>query len=340
MSSIIESNLNDEIIIYNKYNKKNYSDEILNIKYKNLLENIKLMPLISLTNEEEKHVCYRIVSQITHDWENSKKPIYFLPDNKIFTLCNNYKDCKLKRFGYKDKKNYCNMKNQECSYIMKDNKCKKLDCEFSKDFKVKFKKNIYLCKNKNLCEYQYTIEDFAYNSVLKMVRNWIAHSKLEENKIDIGVTAFIFGIGMRGLFDINKLKNKENYITWENRLVDLIGGCYKENDKIDKNNIINMISESCFNFYNIAKDLNNFAYSPNIGNILHLIGGENSDLICDWKYVLRLFSHCLFPVDIKSKFKKDEGKYEFKLEVNTDFLENKDAIELKYFKAIYKACLV
>lgn len=345
MSNIIESNLSDDIIVYDKYsNKKNLDDEIFSIKYKNLLENIKLMPIISFTNHEEKHVCYRIVNQITHDWESSKKPIYFVPNKKILTLCNNYKDCVLEKFGYRGRGGYCKIKNQDCNDIIVNNKCKKADCKFSKDFKVESKYNTYLCENEKPCDYKYTIENFAYNSVLKMVRNWLAHNKLEEKKIDVGLAAFIFGIGMRGLFDVESLRyKKEEYLKWENKLIDLIGECYNENEedyRIDENSIINMISKSCFDFYNIAKDLNDFAYSPNIGSVLHLIGSENSNLRCNWKYILRLFAHCLFPIEIKSEFKEDEGKYEFKLEVNTDFLEKEDAIELKYFKAIYKACLV
>lgn len=351
MSIIID--LNDGSIIYNRYNnKKNFDDEFLIIKYRNLLDNIKLIPFIIDTGDKEKdrnierHIYYRVINQITHDWESSKKPIYFLPDKKVFTLCNNYKDCILKDFGYKDKNRNCIDDNDNCDYIMVNGKCKADKCIFSKDFKFTSKYKNDLCKNEHFCKYQYTIEDFTYQSVLKMVRNWLAHNKLQENNIDVGLAAFIFGIGMRGLFDIENLNHekKEEYLKWENKLIDLISECYnknKEDYKIDKNSIINIISKSCFDFYDTAKDLNDFAYSPNIGSMIHLIGGEKSNLHCNGEYILRLFAHCLFPVKIEPVFKEeDEGKYEFKLEVNTDFLEKEDAIELKYFKAIYKACLV
>lgn len=350
MTNIVSINLeNDDIIMYNKKynNKKNELDNT--IQFKELLDNIKIIPFIA-TENEEKHTYYRIISQITHVWESAKKPRYFLPNKDIFALCDNYKGCVLERYGYKQKveSNFlCDLKKSDCEYskyIGKEKTCQNLSSCMNKG---NFKDDSELCKNIKSCKYQYTIEDFAYNSVLKMVRNWLAHNKLEENEIDVGLAAFIFGIGMRGLFDIESLNDKdkkEEYLKWENKLIDLISKCYNENEenyKIDKNSIVNMISKSCFNFYEIADKLNDFAYSPNIGSVIHLIGGEKSNLRCHGKYILRLFAHCLFPVKIEPVFKEeDESKYEFKLKVNTDFLEKEDAIELKYFKAIYKACLV
>lgn len=144
---------------------------------------------------------------------------------------------------------------------------------------------------------------FAYHSVLKTLRNWIAHNKLKK-ETDVYFASFIFGIGMRGLFDKDKIDNKE-YLIWEKKLLTLIGEA-KVNDNINNNNInpkeeviIDRIKKSCTNLYNIASDLKCFAYTPNISSIIHDIGSEKSNIDCKKEYILKLYGHCLFPIQLK-----------------------------------------
>ncbi len=344
MCNIVLSELNEDLIVFDKkYNNK--SNDLSIMHFQELLHNMNLMPLIP-TEDKEEYQYHRILSQISHDWESTKKPIYFLPQDGITVMCTNYKECVMNKFGYKkkiDKEFLCSRKNYNCEYLVDDKKCGNRNaCIFSKDHKLLNKNRASLCGCTEKCEYQYTIQDFAYQSVLKMVRNWLAHSKLK--KYDLYSAAFVFGIGMRASFDIDALKSQE-YVKWEEELLNLISQCSNYNKNVKANNLIfedktvirDVISKSCFDLYNIAASLNDFAYTPNISYIIHTIGGENSSLTCNTKYILRLFAHCLFPVEIQPKVNVKVSDYGFRLNVNTDFLKNDSSIEFKYLKAIYNA---
>lgn len=340
MCNIILPTLDDDIIIYNnRYNGKNTK---LSIAYlEELLENLRLMPL-AIEKDKENHQYKRIVSQISHHWESAKKPVYFCPQDDFTVMCTNYKECVLSKFGYKKKVAgdfYCireNYNEHSCEHLIENRKCSNRDtCTFSNDYKSGNKNRVSWCSGIDKCKYQYTIQDFAYQSVLKMVRNWLAHSKIKY--FDVYTASFIFGIGMRALFDIDALENQE-YVKWENKLLNLIA--HKKNTKIsdlifEDKTIENAISKSCFDFYKVASNLNDFAYTPNLSYIIHTIGGENSSVDCNTQYILRLFAHCLFPIEIQPKADEKVSDYSLGLNINTDLLKNRDLIEFKYFRAIY-----
>lgn len=339
LCGILYDNLNEDMLIFNKkYRKKQY--EALSVEYfRGILEDIMNLPLTPI-NGDEKIIYYNIANKISRDWESAEIARYFYPqeyDDVIYDkICLNYRECVFDKFGYRRISNlneyFCINKNM-CKFKKVSNICTAKKCLYSFNYKIN---NSATCRNKENCEYEYSLLDSAYQAVMNTIRNWIAHNKLTKSNFDIATAAFILGIGLRAFFDVDKLPEdkKQEYDMWENLIVNLINN--NDDCQMDKNEISDKIKKSCMNLFEKIKISGNIAYTSNIGQVIHNIGSEKSNIICDMNYIFRLYIHSLFPIRFIPMENVEVSDYGFRLKVSTDYLNKTGTIELQYFKAIFK----
>ena len=134
--------------------------------------------------------------------------------------------------------------------------------------------------------------DAADYSVLKFLRNMIAHGKIKE--VSLEFCAFIFGTGMRFLFNIN---NKE-YQKLEDSLLDCIGT--EQIPVIDIRNKLNTLLNEAY-----EHNKSEFLIDDNIYRIFQIIGSKKSkmDIIalqhCYQLYVLKFYTIKKLEIQIK-----------------------------------------
>lgn len=136
--------------------------------------------------------------------------------------------------------------------------------------------------------------DAANYSTLKFLRNMIAHGKIKEASLEF--CAFIFGTGIRFLFNIN---NKE-YQKLEDSLLDCIGTEQKNAPVIDIRDKLNTLLNEAY-----EHNKSEFLIDDNIYRIFQIIGSKKSEMDtialqhCYQLYVLKFYTIKKLEIQIK-----------------------------------------
>ena len=150
-------------------------------------------------------------------------------------------------------------------------------------------------------------ENSAYQMTLKTTRNWFAHRCLE--KISLLTTAFLFGIGMRGLLGKN-LRDKidfdtaagnfEGYRRWENELLALIEELDERKPSAGEVKLDDLIKKSREEFSEriknaTGKDFKMDSKTDVCSFIQNFIGQKKYDIERREEDLLRDFLHGIYP---------------------------------------------
>lgn len=154
--------------------------EVYGIAYfQDILDEILSMPLV----EDELNNCSRykkIIWSLTHCMESTSYP---KPIKKWYKINCHYKgECEWKD-GKDDNKNY------------------------------------KYCSNENPCVYKYDIHLNASHTILRLIRNWLAHERIKGDQIELEFYVFLSALALRFVFDIDGLKKKDDYIEIERKLL-------------------------------------------------------------------------------------------------------------------------
>ncbi|MVX66952.1 hypothetical protein GKZ28_25170 [Clostridium chromiireducens] len=186
---------------------------------------------------------------------------------------------------------------------------------------------------------------FSYHAVMKTLRNWNQHKKL--NKFSTKDVAFIFIICMRGFFEINAADDVyKEYEKYENELLDLISSGKKHELKWGcEEEIAVKIGQSYGELYSESKKVNEDQHKDTIHAYNHIsnIGSEKSDLTeLSMQYIYKLFWHCTFPFDSIElicsdlEFKDNNLKATYSYNIKQDKYTPKDEITNKILESIYE----
>ncbi len=151
-------------------------------------------------------------------------------------------------------------------------------------------------------------ENRAYQMTLKTTRNWFAHRCLE--KMNLLTTAFLFGIGMRGLLGKNlrdkldsdtKDENFEGYRRWEEELLALIEELDKRKRLAGEIKLGDLIKKSREEFSdrikNVAgKDFKTDSQTDVCKLIQDFIGQKKYNIERREEDLLRDFLHGIYPL--------------------------------------------
>ena len=169
--------------------------------------------------------------------------------------------------------------------------------------------------------------DYAYYNLLKTTRNCLAHAnseKLPKIKLDLRITAFLFGLSLRGLFDFSNiddsLKNSYGeYREWEKNLLNLLEE--QEDNTTNKKVFPDEIVLESFkdincrvsNNYNLNKDIP-YLIRDFLGRKDNTINGDLSR-----SFLLRSFLHGINPIifTFPPRFKGDKN-LDVKVEIKLD----------------------
>ena len=144
---------------------------------------------------------------------------------------------------------------------------------------------------------------YAYQMTLKTTRNWFAHRCLE--KMSLLTTAFLFGIGLRGLLG-EKLREKLNrgadeifkeYKRWENELIALIEELDKDKPSAGKKETGEIVIKSCQEFFTRIKT-NKVEITTDICSFIQQnIGQKKDNKDIREEDLLRDFLHGVYPIN-------------------------------------------
>lgn len=133
-------------------------------------------------------------------------------------------------------------------------------------------------------------EEYPYFAIMKTARNWLAHRVIK--KLSLQTESFLFGVCMRGLFNLSNLDNQiiNNYNAWENELLKLI-------EKLDAaypscvdgtSSLILSSSKELRIRSGYEQIQNKYKY---IYNLLNFMGQSTNSIKCYEEDLLRAFLH-------------------------------------------------
>lgn len=134
-------------------------------------------------------------------------------------------------------------------------------------------------------------EEYPYFATMKTARNWLTHRVIK--RLTLQTECFLFGIGMRGLFNFSKLDYETlgNYTKWENELLKLI-------KKLDKSypSCIDAFSSLVISSSEEIRTRSNYEQIKNdqrkyIRNVLDYMGQSTNSIKCYEADLLRAFLH-------------------------------------------------
>lgn len=176
-------------------------------------------------------------------------------------------------------------------------------------------------------------------STMRLLRNWIAHSRLLNDTLQCDYVAFLFGIGMRALFEVDKMEYglRNYYCEIEKRLIGIIFKCNKN----DNFNIKDYIEKSNKDFLMKLLDIRKIPtdFKDTVG-LIQFLGGDknNSPIQCKYSYILRYFGHYMLKTNLSQfdcNYDNDNGKVCFAIsfcQPNMELLEG-NIIGETYLKA-------
>ena len=177
---------------------------------------------------------------------------------------------------------------------------------------------------------------YAYWITMRMTRNWLAHDIIkDENKSgfkNLWTMAFLFGVGMRGMFDLQALlKDKfDEYCEWENELLALI--IQEDNPwqtltisdseaKQKMERFRNLIIRSHYELYDRSKDNINGALTNDVGWLLFEMGQkEKNNIPCCEMDLVRNFLHGITLLEFELSERQDLNQLEkYKVFIGVDY---------------------
>lgn len=179
---------------------------------------------------------------------------------------------------------------------------------------------------------------YAYWTTMHMTRNWLAHDIIKDDNHKSGfkylwVMAFLFGVGMRGMFNFDKLLKYEGtdryyeYCKWEDELLALIQERYpqqkmtiSDSDAEQKVELFRKLILRSYNELHIrSKKLEYGVLSLNIGGLISEIGNQKNGIPCNEMDLLRDFLHgitLLYANRPKGQDQNQCGIYNFVIHVD------------------------
>lgn len=161
---------------------------------------------------------------------------------------------------------------------------------------------------------------YAFWTTMRTSRNWLAHNIVKEFN-NLNTIAFIFGISLRGMFDLREeLETKyfDEYIRWENELLSLI--CDKSHHTLNNledtlKNLNSLVIKSCSEYHKRIRDklkeyekLRINEYTRNICYLINDIGQKSNHIRCDEYDLLRDFLHGINYLYIKEDANNSKSK--------------------------------
>ena len=178
---------------------------------------------------------------------------------------------------------------------------------------------------------QYQTYDYAYYNLLKTTRNCLAHDHKLKNEFNLQITAFLFGLSLRGLFDFvnidESVKDKDvykEYIRWEKEeLLKLLSNQEINIPNIREKDFPEIIFESFKDINNRVNNLNNdYSFDKNIPLLIKdSLGRKEKIKTTD---LLRSFLHGINPIHICKPKTEEMYKYNYykEYEFKVDKIEN------------------
>ena len=185
-----------------------------------------------------------------------------------------------------------------------------------------------------------------YRTTLKLTRNWLAHNILTEEPSLLS-TAFLFGIGLRGLFG-KKIKLSAEYLTWEEELLALLTDMDKKiSPSVEKisDELIMKSAKEFFKRVTIPVPASKYCklkipLSTDIDRVIDEIGqkknGVEPRLDTD---LIRNFLHSVYPIYLPYGEGKIPCNHPYRLRMMFEldkekFFRRKDTIEARYLNAV------
>lgn len=330
LAKILKENLSDELLLIRKKSYFGKSSGVYDFTYFNsLLDKVMDLPL---SNYNDSKLIRQIIWELTQCMESAEKPVFFLPNDKICNRCLNFKECVMSKFGYKTKVNQsfkCNAPdNLACEFKDGKGDCtNRKSCIKANNYKIED----YLCEYEHECDYKYTLFEYASHSALKLTRNWLAHSKLDDISFSINFASFIIPLVFRFYFDVDKLSLKEEYYKCERILLEV-----KCNGKplFDSEGIVDRKYKDCLkaNTANVFKSSKKI--SPDLSFIFSEMGQRGNKLTCSSADILQAFTHVLLPTVLNPRINNSDISYG--LDIEGAFIELSSPEQRLYLEYAYQ----
>ena len=188
-------------------------------------------------------------------------------------------------------------------------------------------------------------KDRAYQMTLKTSRNWLAHLCIKD--ISLITTAFLFGIGLRGLLGdkirkkLNATPENENlkeYKRWENELLSLIGELDKDSPPAGKKEFGEIVIKSCQEFFTRIKE-NKVEITTDICSLIaQTVGQKKNKIEVSGEDLLRAFMHAVFSINWRGDGKTyDKPNHSLGIVFdfdNQNYKKCKNTVEKRYLDAV------
>lgn len=150
------------------------------------------------------------------------------------------------------------------------------------------------------------LEEDAYGhwTTMRTARNWMAHDVIARFD-DIAIEAFLFGLSLRGMFQIGELPKEErtSYEQWEDVLLRLLDPTfadrYDESAADKKIQALEQLTMESFHRFNSEKRAGGsgiLAFYTNIGALIYNLGAAKKKKACFACDLLRDFLHACVPI--------------------------------------------
>ncbi len=220
--------------------------------------------------------------------------------------------------------------------------------------------NNYISMNNN--ELYLENVKYAFWATMRTSRNWLAHNIIKSFN-NLSVIAFIFGISLRGMFDLKKelkVNYFEEYNRWEDELLSLIcdnQSSILDNPEDNSQRLNSLVIKSCSEYQKRIRDQlkkNEFfrinEHTRNLCYLISDIGQKKNHIQCNEYDLLRIFLHGINYLYIRYDTRNSEqniknGIIRYQMEVDTrckqtykNFLIHRHSNnrEWDYIESIYK----
>ena len=174
----------------------------------------------------------------------------------------------------------------------------------------------------------------AYRTTLKLTRNWMAHGCL--NKINLLATAFLFGIGMRGLLDKKIPADADEFRLWETELLKLLKNL--DAPTAVEKEIGELVMKSCQEFFKhvtTSKNKLKIPLSTDIDKLVGEIGQKSNDIERQDTDLIRNFLHSVYPINLGKVYDSPSHRLGIVFEFDEKTCSRqKYTIETKYLNAV------